>query len=98
MADFAPNVFDINHCQCKVDGQSLVDIGPDGFGITPGGEHSVIEGLKGELGFSIDPSTAATGTVQLKTTSESMKTMISLYNNQTVQIQPCSQVRQHSLS
>lgn len=82
--EFKPRVFDITKAQCLVNNEPIVDCGPDGFGITPGMENTMIVGLQGELGFNIDPSTAATGSVQVKSVSNSMKTLIELWNNQTV--------------
>jgi len=63
-------IFDIKKCAVYVDGVMMVDIG-DGIGITPKRETKVIESLYGEIGFSLDPSTAADVTISLKSTSES---------------------------
>lgn len=75
--------FDIKEVKCLVDGVPVVDVGPDGFGITPASEHSNIEGLMGELGFNIDPSTAAEGSVSLKSISSSFKALHTLWKNKT---------------
>ena len=47
-------------------------------------ENTMITGLQGELGFNIDPSSAATGSIQLKSVSSSMKKLIDLWNNKKV--------------
>ena len=75
--------FDIKQVDCLVDGEPVVELGPDGFGITPGAEHTNIEGLMGELGFNIDPSTAAEGSVSLKSISSSFKALHTLWINKT---------------
>ena len=75
--------FDIKKVDCFVGDEKIVDAGPDGFGIIPGSEHTNIEGLMGELGFNIDPSTAAEGSVSLKSISSSFKTLHALWKNKT---------------
>lgn len=75
--------YDVKQVQCLVDGDPVVDIGTDGFGITPGSEHTNIEGLMGELGFNIDPSTAAEGSISLKSISSSFKRLHGLWKNKT---------------
>lgn len=61
---------------------SVSGIAEDGFGITPTSETEVIPGLKGEQGFSVDPSTGAEGSLTLKSTSPNIDDMIELYNGQ----------------
>lgn len=75
--------FDIKQVDCFVGDTKVVDLGPDGFGITPGAEHTNIEGLMGELGFNIDPSSAAEGSVSLKSISSSFKALHTLWKNKT---------------
>lgn len=75
--------FDIKQVDCFVGNTKVVELGPDGFGITPGAEHTNIEGLMGELGFNIDPSTAAEGSVSLKSISSSFKALHTLWINKT---------------
>jgi len=91
-------VYNVEHIDFKIsevdgvdftedDGESKLDpvegISDDGFGITPEAETELIEGLKGEEGFSVDPSSAAEGSLTLKSTSQSLQSMIDLYNAQT---------------
>lgn len=62
--------------------QPVQGISSEGFGITPTSETEIIEGLKGEEGFSVDPSDGAEVSLTLKSTSPSLKSMIQLYNEQ----------------
>jgi len=62
--------------------QPVEGISSEGFGITPTSETEIIEGLKGEEGFSVDPSDGAEISLTLKSTSPSIKSMIQLYNEQ----------------
>jgi len=56
-------------------------ISADGFGITPESEHTVIEGLKGEHGFNIDPSTQATATISLLSISPEIEDFREIWKN-----------------
>lgn len=47
----------------------MTGVSPDGYGITPKAESSVIPGLTGEAGFNIDPSTMAEASVSLNAAS-----------------------------
>lgn len=60
----------------------VVGISEDGFGISPTAETEIIPALKGEEGFSIDPSNGAEGSLSLVSTSESVPAMIELYQMQ----------------
>jgi len=73
--------FDISKVECFVGNTKVTGFGPDGFGITPGAEHTNIEGLMGELGFNIDPSTAAEGSISIKSISSSFKDLYDLWKN-----------------
>lgn len=55
-------------------------IGTDGFTVTPEVEHSMLEGLQSTIGYNIDPSEAATITLNLKSTSETNNTLNGLFN------------------
>lgn len=57
-------------------------ISSDGFGITPTAETEVIEGLKGELGFSVDPGDGAEITLTLKSNSPHVPKMLKMWNAQ----------------
>ncbi len=48
----------------------VTDLAPDGFGMTPGSENTLIPALKGTAGFSIDPSDTADITITLLSSSE----------------------------
>lgn len=77
---------EVTEFEDPIDGGKLnpvTGISDDGFGITPEAETELIEGLKGEEGFSVDPSDAAEGSLTLKSTSDSLQAMIDLYNKQT---------------
>lgn len=63
--------------------EGLKGISDEGFGITPQEETGLIEGLKGEQGFSVDPSDSVEGSVALKSTSESIQPLLNLYKAQT---------------
>lgn len=66
-----PKVFDIRKVKVYVDGTEITGFAPDGFGVTPGAETTMIAGLKGQVGFNVDPSTGAELTLTLKSTSDS---------------------------
>ena len=82
MAD--PKIYDIRDVICMVGDYQIVDPGEDGFGITPGAEHTLIRGLRGELGFNKDPSTAATGMISVKVVSDSMTKLTELWNDEEI--------------
>lgn len=63
-------VYDIRNCKIYVDGVEIIDAG-EGIGITPKRENKLIGTPWGEVGFSLDPSTAADVTISLKATSPS---------------------------
>jgi len=48
---------------------AITDIGEDGFGITPGGENTVMQGLNGPIGFNIDPATSGEAALNVKPSS-----------------------------
>lgn len=90
MAD-SENVYNVNKINFSITGlgdteignnEEITGIAEDGFGITPTAETEVIPGLKGEQGFSVDPSDGAEGSLVLKSTSEDTDYMIDLYNKQ----------------
>jgi len=60
----------------------VVGIAEDGFGVTPTSETAIIPALKGEQGFSVDPSDGAEISLSLVSTSESVPAMIELYSLQ----------------
>jgi len=74
-------MYNIKDVMCMVGEHQVQDASEDGFGITPGAENTTLKGLQGELGFNIDPSTAATGMVSLKVISPSMKILTELWKN-----------------
>ena len=74
-------MYNIKEVICTVGSHVVEDASEDGFGITPGAENTLIKGLQGELGFNIDPSTAATAMVSLKVISPSMKVFTELWKN-----------------
>jgi hypothetical protein len=78
----APKVFDIRRVTLKIADKVIVGIAPDGFGITPSAETTLIAGLKGEVGFNVDPSSGAEATVTLKSVSESNEVLRQLLNAQ----------------
>ena len=68
-------------------GESLgaVDnLGTDGFGFSPAGENTLIEGLLGPKGFNIDPSTATEITVTLKSSSSFNKKFYDAWKDKTM--------------
>jgi len=66
-----PEIYDVRKVELWINGQQITGIGEDGFGITPSQETTLIKGLKGEGGFSMDPTSAAEATVSLLSTSPS---------------------------
>lgn len=74
-------IYDIKNWSVYVDGVEMVDVG-DGIGITPKREAKLIESLTGEVGFSMDPTTAADVTISLLATSESNTKMRQIANSQ----------------
>jgi len=82
-----PEVFDIRYCHLVIGGREMTDIHSDGYGITPESEISLIPGLAGEAGFSIDPSTAATATVTLLAPSADNEYLWEIYRNQRAGVQ-----------
>lgn len=79
-----PKVYDITKVKLYINDQEVTDIGPDGFGITPSPENTLITGLAGEIGFNIDPSTAATATVSLRSTSPFVQKLITYYTDKQI--------------
>jgi len=77
-----PEVYDVRKVDLIIAGQIITGIGEDGFGITPAEENMLIKGLKGEGGFSMDPSTAAEATVSLLSTSPSNQYLRQLWKRQ----------------
>jgi len=88
----APKVYDVRHVKCVIRYHANVgtDVGPieltglapDGFGITPAAEATAIKGLAGEVGFNIDPSTAAEATITLKSTSPNVPDLFNIIDRQ----------------
>ena len=70
-----PKVFDIKKCEVRVNGVKMTDIAPDGFGISPLNEVTIIDGLQGPVGFNMDPTTAVEATITLKSTSPEHATL-----------------------
>jgi len=60
----------------------IVGIAEDGFGVTPTAETATIPAIKGEQGFSVDPSNGAEISLTLVSTSESVPAMIELHTLQ----------------
>ena len=77
-----PAVYDISKAALTVNGATITDIGEDGFGITPEAENTLIKGLVGDIGFNIDPSSAATCMINLKSSSEGSAFLVDIYNKQ----------------
>lgn len=61
---------------------TVAGISEEGFGVTPTAETETIPGLKGEEGFSVDPSKGAEISLTLKSTSDVIPDLIDLYNKQ----------------
>lgn len=78
-----PAVYDVRDVELRINEQLIEGLAPDGFGITPGGETTLIAGLIGEQGFNIDPSSMAEATVTLKTSSPSNDVLRDLWRRQT---------------
>ena len=76
-------IYDITTVKVYVDGVEMMDVG-DGIGITPTRESTVVESLYGEVGFSMNPSTACDVTINLLATSESNAKMRALAASQKV--------------
>lgn len=75
MADLIENNWDIRDITITVDGTEIKQLSPGGeTGITPSDEQKpkLIDSLKGEIGFSEPVSTAATGSIEVVDTSESI--------------------------
>lgn len=79
-----PFVFDIEKVNCFIDEEPVVDVSGDGFGISPLSEHTRNKGLTGDFGFNVDPSTAAEGSVSLKSVSPSLKRLLGLWKDRTI--------------
>jgi len=75
-------VYDISKVSIYVDGNEIVGLSEDGFGITPEAENTLIKGLTGDIGFNIDPSDAAMCTINLKSSSPSHTVLNDIYNQQ----------------
>ncbi len=78
-----PTVYDIDDVELRINDKVITGLAPDGFGLTPGGETTLIAGLKGEQGFNIDPSSMAEATVTLKTGSPSNDVLRDIWRRQT---------------
>jgi len=78
----APKVFDVRRVNLYIGEKKITGIAPAGFGITPSAETTIIMGLKGECGFSVDPSSAAEATLTLKSVSDSNDVLRDLLNKQ----------------
>jgi len=77
-----PVVYDINKVHLFVDNTEIDDLAEDGFGITPEAENTLIKGLKGDIGFNIDPSDAVTIVVTVKSSSPSHIIFNNLFKSQ----------------
>ena len=75
-----PQIFNIKKATCYVNGVPMTGVSPDGFGITPAGESSVIEGLTSEVGFNVDTATKAEGSLSLNASSPENATLRNLIN------------------
>jgi hypothetical protein len=62
-------VFNIKKVTCTIGGKPMTGVAPEGFGITPASESSVIDGLVSEVGFNVDTSTKAEATIALNASS-----------------------------
>lgn len=84
MSTDAGKVYNVKHVNFYLDniywgqdddplqGIEIVGVAPDGFGVTPTAETRIIPGLKGEQGFSVDPSNGAEISLTVKSTSDSL--------------------------
>lgn len=77
-----PAVYDVRDVELRINDQLMTGFAPDGYGITPGGETTLIAGLLGEQGFNVDPSTMAEATVTLKTNSASNDALRDIWRRQ----------------
>jgi hypothetical protein len=77
-----PKVYDVRRVTLKIGGEVITGLAPDGFGISPTAETTLISGLKGEVGFNVDPSSGAEATVTLKSVSDSNEYLRQLLNKQ----------------
>lgn len=77
-----PVIYDISRAELNVDGNVISDVGEDGYGITPEAENTLIKGLAGDIGFNIDPSSAATCVINLKSSSPSNAILNDIYKKQ----------------
>lgn len=82
MAVTEPTVYDIKDVDCFIGDTKITQYAPGGISVAPGAEDTLIKGLKGEVGFNIDPSTAAEITVVLKSTSPQVSFLSNLWNGQ----------------
>jgi len=64
-----PQIFNIKMVKCSVNGKTMTGVGSDGFGISPSGDSSVIDGLVGEVGFNVDTSSRAEASLTLNASS-----------------------------
>lgn len=64
-----PQVFNIKKVKCYVNGKEMTGVSSDGFGITPAGESTVIDGLTGEVGFNVDTTSKAEASLVLNASS-----------------------------
>jgi hypothetical protein len=64
-----PQVFNIRMVKCSVNGKTMSGIAAEGFGITPAGDSSVIDGLVSEVGFNVDTTTRAEASLSLNASS-----------------------------
>jgi len=77
-----PAVYDIRDIDVYVGDRKITEFAPGGLTVTPSPENTLIKGLKGEVGFNIDPSTAAEVTLRLKSTSPEVEYLKGLWNAQ----------------
>jgi len=64
-----PQVYNIKMVRCSVNGKPMTGIAAEGFGITPAGDSSVIDGLVSEVGFNVDTTTRAEASLSLNASS-----------------------------
>ncbi len=86
-----PKVFDITkvhlwltHPAKPAELGEVTEMGTDGFGVTPTAEHTLIDGLKGEVGLNVDPKSGCEGTINLKSTSPWNAALRAIKNEQNV--------------
>ena len=75
-------VYDIKKAKLYVNGTEITGIGEDGYGMTPDAENTLIKGLKGDVGFNIDPADSAVCVINLKSASPSHAVLNDIYNQQ----------------